>query len=854
MTSDTLSTGRLGPGESPVSDGLPGSHPDQPPSVVDHLDRTRFPVDPWRLRECVYSAEDLGRTETMFAVGNGYLGLRGNVEEGRETHTHGTFINGFHETWPIRHAEEAFGFARVGQTIVNVPDAKTIKLYVDDEPLLLSVADLESYDRTLDFGYGQLRREMIWRTPAGKRVHVRSSRMVSFAQRHLAIMTFDVTMLDEEAPVVVSSQLLNRQDGKDEYHVRAAAMGEGFDPRKAEAFDSRVLVPQSHWAGERRMILGYRCAYSKMTLAVGVDHTIATDNAYSELISADEDTGKMVFRVDAQPGVPIRITKVVSYHTSRGVPVRELVDRCRRTLDRTGDQGIEDQFVDQRAWLERFWSHSDVVVEGAPELQQAIRWNLFQLAQATARAEQSGVPAKGVTGSGYGGHYFWDTEIYVLPFLTYTAPAMARSALRFRYNMLEAARRRAEDLTQRGALFPWRTINGQEASAYYAAGTAQYHIDADIAYALCKYVAVSGDEEFMLREGVDILVQTARMWADLGFWREEGDGEFHIHGVTGPDEYTTVVNDNLFTNVMARFNLAQAAAVVRRLQQTRPEAYRRLELRLDLDPDEADEWARAAEAMAIPFDEATGIHPQDSLFLEREVWDLAKTPSQRRPLMLYYHPLVIYRFQVLKQADVVLALFLQGDHFTLAEKQADFEYYDPITTGDSTLSGVVQSIVAAEVGYHKLALNYFTSSLFVDLADLHHNASDGVHVASTGGVWNALIYGFAGMRDYNGMITFDPRLPSVWRSLSFAIMLGGQRIRVQLSAESITFSMEEGTSSLLVWVRGREIAVPVSEAITVPLDGQGPIIDSEVTLTRTGRREDGSLITASVPNPGRPRG
>ena len=471
-----------------------GSSGDDPIKIADPLDRQRFPIEEWRLTEARYSTEELGVAETLFAVGNGYLGMRGNVEEGRETHAHGTFVNGFHEVWPIRHAEEAFGFARVGQTIVNVPDNKTMKLYVDDEPMLFAVADLEEYERTLDFRDGVLRRDMIWRTPSGKRVKVSSRRMVSFTQRHLAIMTIEVTMLDEDAPVVVSSQTLNRQDGRDEYHVRAAAMGSGVDPRKAESFESRVLEPQSHWCGDGRIILGYRCYNSKMTLAVGVDHSIDTENSYQELISADEDTGKMVYRVDAKIGQPIKIIKVASYHTSRGVPVRELVDRCRRTLDRTAEQGVEQQFADQRTWLDGYWARSDVEVVGQPAVQQAVRWNLFQLAQATARAEQSGVPAKGVSGSGYGGHYFWDTEIYVLPFLSYTSPKMARSALRFRYNMLDAARRRAQDLAQSGALFPWRTINGEEASAYYAAGTAQYHIDADIAFALCKYVSATGDD------------------------------------------------------------------------------------------------------------------------------------------------------------------------------------------------------------------------------------------------------------------------------------------------------------------------------------------------------------------------
>ncbi|WP_375430338.1 glycoside hydrolase family 65 protein [uncultured Friedmanniella sp.] len=830
---------------------------DDPIRSRDPLDRGRFPIDEWRLTESLYSSADLGVTETLFAVGNGYLGMRGNVEEGREAHAHGTFINGFHETWPIRHAEEAFGFARVGQTIVNVPDNKTMKLYVDDEPMLLSVADLESYERSLDFRDGVLHRDIVWRTPGGKRVRVSSTRMVSFTQRHLAIMSIEITMLDDEAPVVVSSQTLNRQDGRDEYHVRAAAMGTGTDPRKAEAFETRVLEPVWHWCGDSRITLGYRAANSGMTLAVGVDHAIETDLAYTEHISTDEDTGKMVYRVAAKPGVPLRIVKTVSYHTSRGVPVRELVDRTRRTLDRVLSNGIAVEYEAQRRWLDAYWERTDVVVEGQPALQQGIRWNLFQLAQATARAEQSGVPAKGVTGSGYGGHYFWDTEIYVLPFLTYTSPTMARSALRFRYNMLDAARRRAQDLAQSGALFPWRTVNGEEASAYYAAGTAQYHIDADISYALCKYVVATGDEDFMWREGIDILVETARMWADLGFWREDGDGlrSFHIHGVTGPDEYTTVVNDNLFTNVMARFNLEKAAWTVNHMKTDMPEEYRRVVARLDIHASELREWVLAAKSMAIPYDPVTGINPQDAQFLDREVWDLKHTPEDKRPLMLHYHPLVIYRFQVLKQADVVLALFLQGDHFSLDQKRADFQYYDPITTGDSTLSGVVQSIIAAEVGHRDLALRYFHSSLFVDLADLHGNATDGVHVASTGGVWNALVYGFGGMRDYDGVITFDPRLPETWSALRYHLTLKGTRVRVDLTAEEMTFTvLKVGPEEPVeVSVQGRRVQLGEGDPIVVILHGQGPLIEGHLALQTGERRPDGSLITASVPQAATPR-
>ncbi|WP_375335583.1 glycoside hydrolase family 65 protein [Aeromicrobium sp. S22] len=818
------------------------------PEAMDFLDRTRYPVDEWALVERRIDADDLGATETLFSVGNGYLGLRGNVEEGRDSYSHGTFINGFHETWPIQHAEEAFGFARVGQTIVNAPDAKVIRLYVDDEPLLLPIADLLQYERRLDFRTGVLSRDILWRTPGGKRVQIRSRRMVSFTQRHLAVLTFEVTMLDDHAPVAISSQILNRQDGEDEYHVRSKSMGEGVDPRKAGQMRHRVLVPQSNSGNiaDGRVALGYQCAESGMTIAVAADHRLETANSYTKRMQTDDDLAKMTYRIDAEPGQPITLTKFVSYHTSRGVPSRELLDRCRRTLDRAHDEGLDKQLDDQRAWLDDFWTRSDVEIPGQPEVQQATRWNLFQIAQAAARAEGTGIAAKGVTGSGYGGHYFWDTEVYVLPFLTYTTPRMARNALRFRYTLLDAARNRAKQMAQQGALFPWRTINGEEASAYYAAGTAQYHIDADVSYALSQYLAATGDIDFLTREGIDILVETARMWVDLGFWRNEADGTFHIHGVTGPDEYTTVVNDNLFTNVMARFNLRRAVQAVRELAERDGAEYDEVVKRLKLDLAEVDDWERAADDMAIPYDEHLGVHPQDQHFLEREVWDLANTPLDKRPLLLNYHPLVIYRFQVLKQADVVLALFLQGEHFTPEEKRADFEYYDPITTGDSTLSAVVQSIMAAEVGYHDLALRYFLAALYVDLADRHHNTSDGVHVASTGGVWSALVNGFGGFRDQSGVFTLDPRLPETWDSLTFRLTLLGTRVRVDVHHDRVDLCIEDGKEATLV-VRGTEVTVTPGDPVSVPIEGQGPRLEGQPAPVPGRRRADGTIIAAIVP-------
>ena len=466
--------------------------------TAEPMDRSRFPVDEWALRECRFDDADLGVTESLFSVGNGYLGLRGNYEESRDFHADGTFVNGFHETWPILHAEEAYGLARVGQSIVNVPDPKVIRLYVDDEPLQVSEADLLGYERVLDFRTGVLSRTLIWRTPSGKRVRVKSQRMVSFTQKHLAVMTMEVTLLDGRAPIQISSQLVNRQDRDLEHPSVESPSGTIADPRRASKFSRRVLVPQVSSIDEEtgRIRLGYRSAESGMTIGTVVDHLLDPPDDVRIQAQMTEDEGKMIYRLQMEAGQTLTLTKLVSMHSAHHVPARELIDRAERTLDRVVEDGVGRLFTEQKEWLAEFWQRSDVEIPGQPEIQQAVRWNLFALAQATARAETTGIPAKGLTGSGYGGHYFWDTEIYVLPFLTYTSPYAARNALRFRVSLLPAARRRAQELCQKGALFPWRTINGEEASAYYAAGTAQYHIDADISYGVSQYVSATGDVDF----------------------------------------------------------------------------------------------------------------------------------------------------------------------------------------------------------------------------------------------------------------------------------------------------------------------------------------------------------------------
>jgi alpha,alpha-trehalose phosphorylase len=378
---------------------------------------------------------------------------------------------------------------------------------------------------------GVLTRELTWATAGGKDVVVRSTRLVSLEHRHVAAIQYEVVLPEHSAPVVLFSEIVNRQDADSN---EFPAQERSADPRLATSLRERVLHEQCREVDATRLLLGYRTAHSGMTLGMGVEHLIETALSHRVEADASADRGKVVVSAQASPGVPLGLTKLITYQSSRAVPASELVERCTQTLGRVSGAGHAALARGQREQLDSGTAPTFAFeADDEPErVQQALRWNLFQVAQATWRAEGSGVASKGLTGHAYEGHYFWDTEIYGLPFVAYTQPRIARNLLRFRHSMLPQARERARELNQRGALFAWRTINGEEASAYYQAGTAQYHINADIAYAVRRYAQVGGDDEFLLEVGAEILIDTARLWVDLGFYDHRG--RFHPRGHGAP--------------------------------------------------------------------------------------------------------------------------------------------------------------------------------------------------------------------------------------------------------------------------------------------------------------------------------
>ena len=485
-------------------------------------------------------------------------------------------------------------------------------------------------------------------------------------------------------------------------------------------------------------VLVHSTERSLLRTASGMDHVIEGPSGVDVDIDIDDDLARATVTAELVPGSPLVLTKFVAYGWASRRSTPALRDQVEGALAEARHTGYDALLVAQRQFLDAFWARADVEVDGHPRLQQALRFGMFHVVQAGSRAEGRAIPAKGLTGSGYDGHAFWDTETFVLPLLVYSVPHAARDALRWRHATIGMARERAAQLGLEGAAFPWRTIRGEECSGYWPAGTAAFHVNADIANATALYLQATGDEDFAGSCGLEILVETARLWRSLG--HHDASGAFRIDGVTGPDEYTAIADNNVYTNLAAQRNLRDAADLAERL----PELARTH----GVDEEEAAAWRDAADRMRIPYDDALEVHQQSENFTRHGRWDFDSTPDENYPLFLHYPYFDIYRKQVIKQADLVLALHLFGDSFTPEEKARDFDYYEPLTVRDSSLSACTQAVVAAEVGHLDLAFEYAIEAALMDLDDLEHNTRDGVHMASLAGAWIAAVCGFGGMRAY----------------------------------------------------------------------------------------------------------
>ncbi|MEN3609263.1 glycoside hydrolase family 65 protein [Plantactinospora sp. ZYX-F-223] len=763
-----------------------------------------YPVEPWHVRETRLDLDVLAQSESVFALSNGHIGLRGNLDEGEPHGLPGTYLNSFYELRPLPYAEAGYGFPESGQTIVNVTNGKPIRLLVDDEPFDVRYGELLSHERVLDLRGGTLQRSVEWRSPAGRTVRICSTRLVSFTQRSVAAIEYRVEPVDGPMRLIIQSELVANEQ----------LPAQSRDPRVAAVLES-PLQSEEQLVHSDGALLIHRTKASGLRVAVSMSHEVHGPERKLVGTEAYEDWARTTVTSRIKPGEQLRLVKFVAYGWSSRRSRPALRDQVAAALAGAKFSGWDGLCTEQRGYLDTFWDDSDVRVEGDPEVQQAVRFGLFHVLQAGARAELRPIAAKGLTGPGYDGHAFWDTETFVLPVLTYTLPSAVASALRWRHSTLHLAQERARTLGLRGAAFPWRTIRGQETSAYWPAGTAGFHIAADIADAVRRYVQATDDEQFEREVGLELLVETARLWRSLG--HHDRDGRFHLDGVTGPDEYTAVKNDNVYTNLMAQRNLLAAADAATRHGE---EAWK-----LGVDDEETAAWRDAAHDMHIPYDPELGVHPQVEGFTRHQEWDFANTPPEQYPLLLNYPYFDLYRKQVIKQADLVLAMHWRGDAFSDEEKAANFAYYERRTVRDSSLSACTQAVLAAETGHLELAHDYLGEAALMDLHDLNQNTRDGVHVASLAGAWIALVAGFGGMRDHTSTLSFTPRLPSRIDRLEFSLRYRGVHLRVDVRPREATYALRDGEpdDALELLHHGEKVRITCLESVTRPIPPARPV-------------------------------
>ncbi|HBL36573.1 MAG TPA: family 65 glycosyl hydrolase [Firmicutes bacterium] len=744
-----------------------------------------YPAHEWEIVEERFQVENNLRNETVFSLGNGYLGMRGNFEEGYNgpagTSVEGTYINGFYDTELLKYPEVAHGYPEQSQTMLNITNGKLIKVYVEDEEFQMVCGELREYRRTLDLKKGVLQRSLVWRSPAGREIRLEITRLVSLTNKHLAALAYKITPLNFTGKIRLFSAL----DG-DVQNLQAEK-----DPRVGSHLKGRVLEVLAQKIDAAGGVLYQRTKKTGFYLACAMRNQVQDPRTKVET-AADPHMVGASYEFQAASGESIHFFKYLAYVTARDGET-DLCAQAETLVQEAERVGFDRLRQEQQEYLAAFWQQSDVKVKGDDLVQQGLRFNAFHLLQAVGKDGVTNIGAKGLTGEGYEGHYFWDTEIYIMPFFLHNAPSISKALLKYRYHILDQARARALELgLTRGALYPWRTIGGEECSPFFPAGTAQYHINADIAYAISKYVEYTGDREFLAAYGAEILFETARFWMEVGEFNPRKDHQFCINVVTGPDEYTALVDNNCYTNMMVREHLSFACRTAAWLQGTAADRYRDLCAKIGLSKEEVSRWQQAAEQMYIPYDEQLSIHAQDDTFLDKPVWDLAATPSDHFPLLLHYHPLLIYRAQVCKQPDVILALFLLGHRFSPEQKRRNYDYYERITTHDSSLSPSIFSIVASELGYAEKAYSYFQATVRLDLDDYNGNTKDGIHTACMGGAWLCVVYGFAGMRVDDGVLSFAPTLPEQWQEYSFTVLYKSRLIRVTVDKAGTRYELLQG--------------------------------------------------------------
>ncbi|WP_395409065.1 glycoside hydrolase family 65 protein [Levilactobacillus parabrevis] len=693
--------------------------------------------------------------ETVFSLGNGHFGVRANDPISGNPIA-GTLINGFYETAPITYGEAGVGYAKRHQTILNLPDLRHIHV------LTSSGHQFTHSKRTavdLDLGTGELVEHYQISTDQGETIMMGVKSVIGQEQTSMWSAEYTFTAGNYAGGLLVSKSIAVPAEAE-------AIMS--ADPRKTRMAGLPICETEFVTQDLQRYHVKTRLTKQAVTMYLGI--LLPHGQLLQQPLDlSDEQPHSLEYAV---------YVGTVGKHNTIDPAAMFMASSLASLTD------------DSQTFWQGVWNRSEVSVGGNDELDLAIHYNIFQLNQAAGRDGRTNISAKGLSGAGYEGHYFWDTEMYMLPYFTYTNQQMARQLLVYRYQTLPKARERARALgVDQGALFAWRTINGEEASAYFPAGTAQYHIDADIAYAVGKYFEITRDLDFVIQCGFEMVLETARFWENFGSWRQVGDDcRFEFHTVTGPDEYTALVNNNYYTNRLAKHNFELVVELAHQMMKRSPQ----LLSKFGMSETDLDVYQNLADHVYLPYSNELEINEQDDSFLDKPRWPAEKSTPDNFPLLLHYHPLTIYRYQVAKQADTLLADYLFPEDLSADQLKREYRYYEGVTTHDSSLSRSIFSILAARMGDTEKAYRYFMDTARMDLVNLQKNTADGLHLANLGGSWLALVAGFSGFYVQDEVVHFANHLPAELSRLTYRMKIAESVLEIDLTADNLDVTVISG--------------------------------------------------------------
>lgn len=778
--------------------------------------REQLSGDEWLVREEGFNLDSANINETLFTVGNGYVGTRGTLEEGHKGELSGTYLNGVFDA----HDSPVID-------MVNAPDWLSLSVDVGGVRLDVQSCRVVAHERALDMRRGALWRRTVFEDGAGRRTRLETLRFASLHDPHLCALRVRVTPENHGSPVTVASAIDGRRfnlerlpayPGKVEFHPEVR--WEKWARSKHLAEVAKAELPGAIYFETRTIDSGISIGYAA---ALSVSRP-ALRRAVAQAYERIEERAEFAL----QAGQTLEIEKLVAIHTTRDHRAEgALSDRCAATLAIAG--GLDAAFAASCAAWERKWADCDVAIIGDPEANKAVRFSIYHLLIAASEHDPTvNIGAKSMSGEAYRGHVFWDTEIFLLPFFLYTQPATARALLGYRYHTLDGARENARLNGFRGAQFPWESADsGLETTPKWTAdgqnriwtGEEEVHVSADVAYGVLTYVAATGDEQFLFDEGAEILFETSRFWVDR---LEKADGRYVLTRVIGPDEFHEHVDNNAFTNRMAQWHLVQSARVYADLAQHHPEVLARITAKIGLRPGEVEAWRAVAEDILVPFDADRGLIEQfEGYFQLKEVpvteWDGNDMPCYPAG----YHHFNAGETTLVKQPDVLMLAYMLPDEMSDETKRANYDYYEPRTLHKSSLSPAIHSIMGIEVGDPARALLYFQRSAFVDLTNNQGNTQDGMHAASAGGTWMSLVCGFGGFRVMHGRMSFRPWLPAAWEEIRFRLKWHGNALDVEVRHGTAAFELlAPAGASEEISVFGRSVTIAANSRAVVDLPVQ----------------------------------